>query len=139
MTGMMLPFCCCKNVFDNGKSGSMVRLSPLPRQRSIITGNYLPVPRPPAQETVVLCPVCRGKMQRTDEECPNCHAVRHFGPTRRETILSVLIGVVSAPALSLLIIRPSFWTAVIAVAGLLAGFYVAHSRHTSDRWLRNPR
>ncbi|WP_438382968.1 hypothetical protein ABHV46_04250 [Asaia sp. BMEF1] len=117
----------------------MVRLSPLPRQRSIITGNYLPVPRPPARETVVLCPVCRGKMQRTDEECPNCHAVRHFGPTRRETILSVLIGVVSAPALSLLIIRPSFWTAVIAVAGLLAGFYVAHSRHTSDRWLRNPR
>ncbi|WP_240149049.1 MULTISPECIES: hypothetical protein [Asaia] len=117
----------------------MARLSPLPRQRSVITGNYLPVPRPPAQETVVLCPVCRGKMQRTDEECPNCHAQRHFGPTRRETVVSTLIGLIAAPALSLLLIRPSGWTFAFAVAGLLAGFFVAHSRHTGDRWLRDPR
>ncbi len=117
----------------------MVRLSPPPRQRSVLTGNYLPVPRPPAQETIVLCPVCHGKMQRTDEECPSCHAERHFGPTRRETLISALTGVVGAPALSLLIISPSFWTAIVAAAGLAGGFFVAHSRHAGDRWLRNPR
>ncbi|WP_233582126.1 MULTISPECIES: hypothetical protein [unclassified Asaia] len=118
---------------------SMVRLSPLPRQRSVLTGNYLPVPRPPAQDSVVLCPACRGKMQRTDEQCPHCHAERHFGPTRKETLVSTMIGVVAAPALSLLLIRPSFWTGAFAVVGLLAGFFVAHSRHSGDRWLRDPR
>lgn len=117
----------------------MVRLSPQPRQRSVLTGNYLPVPRPPAQDSVVLCPVCHGKMQRTDEQCPHCHAERHFGPTLTETVLSTVIGLVAAPALSLLLIRPSLWTGAFAVAGLLAGFFVAHSRHTGDRWLRKSR
>ncbi|GAB6853605.1 hypothetical protein [Asaia astilbis] len=117
----------------------MVRLSPKPQQRSILTGNYLPAIRPPAQETIVLCPVCRSKMQRTDEQCPNCKAERHFGPTRRETIFSSVVGLVATPALSLLLFRPSFWTGMCAVVGLMLGFFVAHNRHTGDRWLRNPR
>ncbi|GEL01316.1 hypothetical protein SSA02_04790 [Swaminathania salitolerans] len=88
---------------------------------------------------MVLCPVCRQKMQRTDEECPHCHAQRHFGPTRNETLTSTAIGLVATPALSLLLVSLSLWTLAFAITGTLAGFFVAHSRHSGDRWLRNPR
>lgn len=90
-------------------------------------------------ETVVLCPVCRHKMRRTEEVCPGCGAERLFGPTRGETLISTVIGLIAAPALSLLLIAPSFWTGSFAVVGALLGFFVAHSRHTGDRWLKNPK
>lgn len=114
----------------------MALVSTSRQHRSIITGRVLPVPRPPALETVVLCPVCRQKMQRTDEQCPSCNAERHFGPTRNETLLSTAIGLVATPALSLLIVHLSLWTLAFAIIGVLGGFFVAHSRHSGDRWLR---
>ncbi|GBR28281.1 hypothetical protein [Kozakia baliensis] len=91
----------------------------------------------PEIDTLVLCPACHHKMRRTEEICPGCGAERLFGPTRAETFLSTGTGLIAAPALSTLLIAPSIWTAGFAAVGALLGFFVAHSRHSGDRWLKH--
>ncbi|AQS89563.1 hypothetical protein A0U93_14105 [Neoasaia chiangmaiensis] len=90
----------------------------------------------PAMETLTLCPVCRQKTRLTVELCPHCGAERQFGPTKREVLTGTGLGMLAAPSISTLLLPVSIWTGVFMVAGALGGFFVAHSRHGGDRWLK---
>lgn len=86
-------------------------------------------------DAVSLCPLCRQKMPKTSETCPHCGAEKRFGPTLRETLTSMAIGVVAGPAFAITVAGPSLWDIAFAVVGLILGFFVAHSRHGGDRWI----
>jgi len=89
--------------------------------------------QPPAT-SVKPCPVCGAVLRGTADSCDHCGAVREFGPTKIEVARTVLIGGIAAPAITA-ILRPSVvLLAIMTVVGLVAGFYVAYSRHAVDRW-----
>ncbi|WP_256888789.1 hypothetical protein [Acidomonas methanolica] len=93
-----------------------------------------PTPRP-VMDDIMLCPVCRQAMRRTAELCPHCGAERRFGPTPRETARGLAGGAVAVPLFAIVVAGPSLWDLPMALAGAMAGFFFAHSRHGGDRWI----
>jgi hypothetical protein len=89
----------------------------------------------PIPSSVERCPFCHQTIRATTETCPHCGAERQFGPTRRESLTTVGVGVVAGPA-GMLLIGGGTTLALMAAAicGVL-GFFVVHSRHADNRWM----
>jgi len=101
--------------------------------------NATPLPMlEPEIQSIEICPYCRGKLRRTSEGCPHCGAQRQFGPTRNESLVCTIIGLIAVPSISLLVLPPSIWTLAFTIAGALLGFFVSHGRFGGDRWLPPP-
>ncbi|MBM9401803.1 hypothetical protein JUN65_09415 [Gluconacetobacter azotocaptans] len=93
----------------------------------------------PVPSSVEQCPFCRKTIRRTAEVCPGCGAERQYGPTRRESLTTTGIGLVAGPA-AITVVGAGLTLAVVAgVIGALMGFFVAHARHSVDRWMPPPR
>ncbi|MFW7267400.1 hypothetical protein ACMAUO_05425 [Gluconacetobacter sp. Hr-1-5] len=92
----------------------------------------------PIAGTVEQCPFCHKTIRGTAEICPHCGAERRFGPTLRESLLTFAVGVTAGPIFMLLIGAGLQLAALAAAIGGLIGFFIAHSRHAGDRWMKPP-
>ncbi|GAA4495354.1 hypothetical protein [Gluconacetobacter tumulicola] len=92
----------------------------------------------PIAGTVEQCPFCRRTIRGTAEICPHCGAERRFGPTLRESVLTFAVGVTAGPVFMLLIGAGTQLALLAGAIGGLIGFFIAHSRHAGDRWMKPP-
>ncbi|NVN12504.1 MULTISPECIES: hypothetical protein [Nguyenibacter] len=89
----------------------------------------------PVASSIAQCPLCHRPVRGTVEACPHCGAERHFGPTWRESLTCVAIGLAIGPAAIMLAGAGWRMAALAGAIGVMLGFFVAHSRHAGDRWM----
>ncbi|MCX5617210.1 hypothetical protein NQF86_00790 [Bombella sp. TMW 2.2543] len=119
------------------KSGPSSYFARLTRSAATRLGNTT---QPLPARSLSACPCCHQPIQTTASQCAHCHAEKHYGPVRRESLICSLCGLALVLSLTRLLFPQLFapfslWVIPLMLAGLAAGFIFAQFRFAGDRWL----
>ncbi len=113
---------------------------PLPRLTRSAATRLDSTPQSLPPRSMSACPCCHQPLQNTASVCPHCRAEKHYGPVKREVLLSSLCGLALVLGLTRLLFPQLFapfspWLILLMLAGLAVGFIFAQFRFARDRWL----